>query len=56
MLLLPKNASNPAKVFSFRKVQEVSVCRILFILLLSLAYDIMSILPKEAAPSLLKCI
>ena len=39
--LLPKITTNPTKVFSFRKVQEVSVCRILFILLISLAYDLM---------------
>ena len=38
--LLPKIAINPAKVFSFRKFQELSVCRILFILLVSLAYDL----------------
>ena len=41
MSLLPKIATHLAKVFSFRKVQEVSVCRILFILLVSLAYDLM---------------
>ena len=29
------------KVFSFRKVQEVSLCRILFIVLAGLAYDLM---------------
>ena len=38
---IPKIATNPAKVFSFRKVQEVSLCRILFILLVCLAYDFM---------------
>ena len=41
MLLLPKTATNLTKVFSFRKVQEVSVYRIFFILLVSLAYDLM---------------
>ena len=41
MSLLPIIATNLAKVFSFRKVQEMSVCRILFILLVSLAYDLM---------------
>ena len=40
-LLLPKIATNLAEVLSSRKVQEVSVCRILFILLVSLAYDLM---------------
>ena len=40
MSLLPKIATNVAQVFSFRKVQEVAVCRILFILLVSLAYDL----------------
>ena len=54
--LLPQIATNPAKVFSFRKFQELSVCRILFILLVSLAYDLMSVLPKKAAPSMLKCV
>ena len=44
--------TSPAKVFSFRKVQEVSLCRQLFILLVGLAYDLMSMLPKEAAPSI----
>ena len=39
--LLPKIATNSAKVFSFIKVQEVSVCRIIFIVLVSLAYDLM---------------
>ena len=39
--LLPKIATSSAKVFSFRKVQEVSLCRILFILLVGLAYDLM---------------
>ena len=39
--LLPKIATNLAKVFSSRKVQEVSVCRILLILLVILAYDLM---------------
>ena len=39
--LLPKIATNLAEVFSFRRVQEVSICRILFILLVSLAYDVM---------------
>ena len=38
---LPKIATNPAEVFSFRKVQEVLVCRILLILYVSLAYDLM---------------
>ena len=54
-----KIVTSPAKVFSFRKVLEVSLCRILFILLVGLAYDLMckiSILPKTAAPSMLKCI
>ena len=36
---LPKIVTNPAKVFSFRKVQEVSLCRTLFIVLVGLAYD-----------------
>ena len=40
MSLLPKIATNLAKVFSFRKVQEVAVCRILFIFLVSLTYDL----------------
>ena len=39
-LLLPKIATSPAKVFYFRKVQEVSLRRILFILLVGLAYDL----------------
>ena len=39
LLKLPKIATSPAKVFSFRKVQEVSLHRILFILLVGLAYD-----------------
>ena len=37
-LLLPKIVTSPTKVFSFRKVQEVSLCRILFIILVGLAY------------------
>ena len=55
-----KIATSPAKLFSFRKVLEVSLCGILFILLVGLAYYILmckiSILPKTAAPSMLKCI
>ena len=39
--LLPKIVTSPAKVFSFRKVQEVSLCWILFILLVGLAYDLL---------------
>ena len=41
MSLLPKIATNLAEVSNFRKVQEEAVCRILFILLVSLAYDLM---------------
>ena len=56
-LLLSKIVTNLAKVFSFRKIKKVAVCRIHFILLVSFAYDLMlSILPLEAAPSMLNCI
>ena len=40
-VLFPKITTNLAEVFSFRKIQEVAVCRILFILLVNLAYDLM---------------
>ena len=41
MSQLPKIATSPAKVYSFRKVQRVSLCRILFILLVGSASDLM---------------
>ena len=40
-MLLQLNIVTSCKVFSFREVQEVSLCKILFILLVGLAYDLL---------------